>query len=57
VKKSRLCRPMCGKARPFRTSGLTLKHLGWAACRKAAGFPHIERRSRNRGDSRFFHTF
>jgi hypothetical protein len=20
-------------------SGLTLKHLGWAACRKAAGFP------------------
>jgi len=52
----RLCRLMCGKAWPFRTSGLKLKHLGCAACRKAAGFPHIKRRSRNRGDSRFFRT-
>jgi hypothetical protein len=46
VKKSRLCRLMCGKAQPFRTPGPTLKQLGWAACRKATGFPHIKRRSR-----------
>jgi hypothetical protein len=25
VKKSRLCRPMCGKAQPFRTSGLNTR--------------------------------
>ena len=46
MKKSRLCRPIGGKARPFRTSGLTLKHLCWGACRKAEGFPQIKRPSR-----------
>ncbi len=45
--KSRLCRLTCGKARPFRTPGSPLKHLGWAACRKARRFPHIKRRSRS----------
>jgi hypothetical protein len=57
VKKSRLCRLMCGKAPPFRPPGSTLKYLGWAACRKATGFPHIKRRSRNSQRQRFFHTF
>ena len=58
VKKSRLCRLMCGKAQPFRTPGLTLKYLGWAACRKAAsGFPHIKRRSRNGHFQQFFPSF
>ena len=41
-KKSRLCRE-CGKAQPFRTPGSTLKQLGWAACRKATGFPPFDR--------------
>jgi len=28
VKKSRLCRLLCGRARPFRTAGLRLNSLG-----------------------------
>ena len=39
VKKSRLCRLLCGRAQPFRTAGLRLNSLGSATCRKAVGFP------------------
>ena len=43
---------------PFRTSGTTLRHLGWAGCRKAAGFPHIRRHSRRElANSDFFTPF
>ncbi len=31
-----------GMARPFRPPGTTLKHLGWAVCRKATGFPPFD---------------
>jgi len=42
VKKSRLCRLLCGRARPFRTAGLRLNSLGAAA---------------SAGGQRFIHTF
>jgi len=42
VKKSRLCRLLCGRARPFRTAGSRLNSLGAAA---------------SAGGQRFFHTF
>jgi len=54
VKKSRLCRLLCGRAQPFRTAELTVNSLGSAACRKAVGFPHSKRRSRRRRTRDFF---
>ena len=42
----RLRRLLCGRAQPFRTSGLRSSSFGSAACRKARGFPHSRRRSR-----------
>jgi hypothetical protein len=65
MKKSRLCRLMSApsrrglgrKAQPFRTPGSTRKDLGWAACRKATGFPHIKRRSRSSRCQRVFPGF
>src|SRR5215471_9218464 len=57
AKESRLCRLTCGKAPPFRTSGSTLNGLGWAASRKATGFPQVKRHSRNPARGRFVHNF
>ena len=63
-KKSRLCRPLCGRAGPFRNSGSRLNSSGSAACRKAAGFlprprrdgAHSKRRSRIDLWRAIFHT-
>ena len=65
VKKSRLCRLLCGRARDFRAAGLRLSSLGSAACRKAVSFlPRPRRDGRtasgaaaSAGGQRFFHTF
>ena len=43
------------KGSAFPHIGPNTNPLGWAACRKAAGFPHIKRRSR--GGCEHFHNF